>query len=75
MTNNNPDTDTQNTNKASNSNTGAHNGVLRVLTMGYRETAQFYAKNRDTKGVTASDAALPKKEEECSQDDSQAPSL
>ena len=74
MTQDNPDTDTQNPGTVAAPDAGAPGGVLRVLTMGYREAAQFYATHRSTEGAPAPSVAPPEKEEESAQDASPSPS-
>ena len=74
MTQDNPDTDTQSPGTAATPNPGAQGGVLRVLTMDYREAAQFYAKHRQAKRDTTPSVVPPEKEEESAQDASPSPS-
>lgn len=74
MTKDSLDTDTQNVGEASGPNPGAPGGVLRVLTMDYRQAAQFYAKHRNAEGAPAPSVVPPEKEEESAQDASPSPS-
>lgn len=74
MTQDNPDTDTQSPGTAATPNPGAPGGVLRVLTMDYRQAAQFYAKHRNAEGAPAPSVVPPEKEEESAQDASPTPS-